>query len=465
MSAYSNHNMLVIKKENNKLLYGIDLFFKKSVSLVLGICLRVLPTKLYLIISKLEQHSSALHNAVGLTFFNAIGGVLLFVTQVKLANEMGASVYRVYSYWLAIGEVGAMFVRYGRNKTMTRDLIQISHHRSQLISNTFILGWCNLLLFIVIILSCHKLLHVDLSLAFLLLIVSPCLISLDFQPVYESHNLMSWHSIYYLLQKGIFLLFVWGIMLLLKRIFLLEVGIALFVSWVMILFLQYKEIVIQLNIRVLKSFSFKELTKLYKTNFLIALSCMFGIAFGPLIRLILNNYVDSKAVGIYSAGLQIFLMAQFVLNQIGRVGNPMMAVIGKQNYNVYQRRIFVKRYLGIMLVCVIPFFIVLFCFSHWITVSFFTPEYRDLEQILPIFACYLLLLSIGVVYTQFLISMRKDKVYFLIYILTALATIPTALILIPHYGVVGATLALCVPHGVGCLCYFFFSRKYLTKKQ
>lgn len=453
--------MLSIKKKDNKLLYGIDLFLQRSVSLFLSICFRVLPTKLRPVISKLEQHTSVLHNAVGLTFFNAVGGVLLLVTQVKLANVMGASVYGVYSYWLAIGEVGAMFVRYGRNKTMTRDLIQIPGEQPRLISNTFILGCLNLLMYVTFILLFHKNLGVQLSVAFILLAVSPCLMSLDFQPVYESCNLMSWHSIYYLLQKSVFLLLVWLIIVIDKAVSLLEVGIVLFFSWILILFLQYKEIICQLKISVFDSFDYKELLKLYKANFLIALSCMAGIAFGPLIRMILNNYVNSKAVGVYSAGLQVFLMAQFILNQIGRVGNPMMASVGKKDCDTRKRKMFVHRYLCIMIVGAMPFFILLFFFPKWITFTFFTSEYEELAEILPILACYLLFLAVGVVYTQFLISMRKDRIYFLIYVTTAVVTVPVALILIPLYGVVGATLALCVPHGLGCLCYFLCSRKIL----
>ena len=116
--------MPVIDKRANRLLYGIDYLLIKSVSFVLWIIRYSLPTKWSELISKEDRHINVLNNVVGLTFFNALGGMLLLFTQIKLANYMGAALYGIYSYYLALGEVGANVVRYGRDKTMLRELVQ-----------------------------------------------------------------------------------------------------------------------------------------------------------------------------------------------------------------------------------------------------------------------------------------------------------------------------------------------------
>ena len=451
-------SMINVNLKSNKLLFVLDNVLARFVLILWSLLECVLPTKMYQKIARFKENE-VLHNVLGLALFNALGGILLLVTQIKLANYMGASTYGVYSYCIAVGEVGAMFVRYGRNKTMTRDLIQHPERQRFLIANTFMLGICNLVIYLGIIFLFHK--HLDLSWGFVLLLMAPCLISLDFQPVYEAFNLMSWHSIYYLIQKTLFLISVWLLIISPFSLSLFHVGAILFSSWLLILVLQYREVCTRLSIHVFKSFKWQDLGILYKENFLIAFSCFFGIAFGPLIRLILKNYVDSTAVGVYSAGLQVFLIGQFMLNQVGRVGNPMMAAVGKQGCSQKQRKIFVRRYLLIMICCTIPFFIPLFFFSDVITKLFFTEEYSELSSLLPILACYLLILSVGVVYTQFLISMRKDKLYFIIYILGAIMTCVCAFVLIPPLGVLGAVLALCVPHGVSCLGYYCFSQNLL----
>ncbi|MFK1862311.1 hypothetical protein ACIXEP_10045 [Bacteroides fragilis] len=113
------------------------------VSRIICVIETLVPSKFSDKIRILRSHEIVFYNVIGLTFFNSLGGLLTILTQVKLANVMGASHYGVYSYCLAIGEVGAMVVRYGRHKTMVRDLIQYPVRNLQLISSTFIIGVIN----------------------------------------------------------------------------------------------------------------------------------------------------------------------------------------------------------------------------------------------------------------------------------------------------------------------------------
>ena len=231
--------MPVIDKRANRLLYGIDYLLIKSVSFVLWIIRYSLPTKWSELISKEDRHINVLNNVVGLTFFNALGGMLLLFTQIKLANYMGAALYGIYSYYLALGEVGANVVRYGRDKTMLRELVQKPEEQPSLITHTFILGLINLSIFMILVIIFHESLDVVFSLSTLLLILSPCLISLDFQPVYESLSMMSWHSIYYFLQKILFLFCVWGLLISDIPVSLFGIAFILFISWIFVLFYIY----------------------------------------------------------------------------------------------------------------------------------------------------------------------------------------------------------------------------------
>ena len=278
--------MPVIDKRANRLLYGIDYLLIKSVSFVLWIIRYSLPTKWSELISKEDRHINVLNNVVGLTFFNALGGMLLLFTQIKLANYMGAALYGIYSYYLALGEVGANVVRYGRDKTMLRELVQKPEEQRSLITHTFILGLINLSIFMILVVIFHESLDVVFSLSTLLLILSPCLISLDFQPVYESLSMMSWHSMYYFLQKILFLFCVWGLLISDIPVSLFGIAFILFISWIFVLFLQYREITSQLGIHIFHSLRWKNLLGLYRQGFFIALSCLLSVAFGPLIRLV-----------------------------------------------------------------------------------------------------------------------------------------------------------------------------------
>ena len=230
---------LSINKKDNKLLYLLDSGLDKFVMFILSIVRLISPHRFKEKIDSISEHKDMVHNVVGLAFFNALGGACVMATQVKLANYLGASVYGIYSYCLAIGEVGAMFVRYGRNKTMVRDLIQNPCKRDSLVVSTFFLSLINLILYIGVIFTYPGCLDIEANWTYFLLILSPCLVSLTLDPLYESLKMMSWSSIYALLQKFGFLVVIWFLLLLQYKLSLFAIGAIVVFSWMFILFLQY----------------------------------------------------------------------------------------------------------------------------------------------------------------------------------------------------------------------------------
>lgn len=460
-SDFQGNTFNTINKKDNRLLYFLDSGIDKFVYLFITIISYFVPKKYQKRLDGIIEHEEIFHNVIGLAFFNALGGFFVIVTQVKLANYLGAAVYGIYSYCLAIGEVGAVFVRYGRNKTMLRDLVQYPEKRDSLVVSTFFISIINLVIFIGVIFACHNTLDIETNWSYFLLILSPCLVSLSLEPLYESLRMMGWSAIYTLLQKFLFLIVIWILLLSKAKFGLFEIGIIIIFSWLLVYTLEYYEIITQLRINFISKVKFYELFNLYKENFVIFLSCVTGVAFGPLLRMILKNYTDSSSVGIYAAALQIYHICLFLNTQIGRVGNPMMAHACRDDVPIVERRKKVFIYLIVMILTALPFALPMLIFPRQITTLFFTIEYASIADYLPILALYLIAISIGIVFMQFLISMRKDKLYFSIFITSALTTVLIAFILIPHYGVLGAVLSLCVPHSLGCFFYMFCSLKYL----
>lgn len=454
---------LTINKKDNKLLYFLDTGLDKFVMLIITIVRFFVPSKFKTKFDKLTEHKDMLHNVVGLAFFNALGGLCVMATQVKLANYLGASVYGIYSYCLAIGEVGAMFVRYGRNKTMVRDLIQNPSKRDSLVVCTFFLSVINLALFLAVTFACHKSLDIEVNWTYFLLIMSPCLASLSLEPLYESLRMMSWSSIYGLLQKFAFLAAIWTLLFTQIHVGLFAIGAIVVSSWLIVYVLEYYEVITQLHINFIQKVKLHELWNLYKENFVIFLSCVTGVAFGPLLRIILNSYADSSSVGIYAAGIQLYHIFLFFNTQIARVGNPMMAKAGSADCSLQYRRRLVRNYTIIMVSICIPFTLPLILIPDVITSALFTYEYMPLATYLPLLAFYMISISIGLVYEQFLISVRADKIYFTIYITTNLLTLVVAYILIPRYGLLGAFVSYCIPRSIGSYIYMLASMKYLHK--
>lgn len=441
-----------INIKKNYLLYPFQLALTGVVHMLLAACRYIAPEKYKEKLLALENNETLI-NIIGLTIFNALGGFLLMITNIKLANVLGAAIYGIFSYYVAIGEVGINFVRYGRDKSMIRDLIQQPEKYDSLVANTFALNGANLFIFTIIICLFSKQLDVPVNFACISIIAATCLVSLDLQPIYESIKLMSWHSLYTILQRLLNLLLIWLPLLFLKNISLNYIGIALILSWGIVLIIQYKEVITQLCIKIKGNVSAKSLYHLYKSNFLIALSCMMGVAFGPLIRLILKNYVDDVAVGLYAACFQIFLISKFILTQIARVGNPMMAEAGKNDCSKESRIKFVKKYILIMLIGSIPFALPLIFCSGIITDLCFVDEYYEIRSYLPLFGFYTLVMSVGTVFEQFLISMRKDKTYFTIYVGCSILTVIMAFALIPLYHTLGGIIAFIIPNIIARVLY------------
>ena len=94
---------------SNKFFCWINQALITCVSRIICVIETLVPSKFSDKIRILRSHEVVFYNVIGLTFFNSLGGLLTILTQVKLANVMGASHYGVYSYCLAIGEVAFNF--------------------------------------------------------------------------------------------------------------------------------------------------------------------------------------------------------------------------------------------------------------------------------------------------------------------------------------------------------------------
>ena len=96
--------------------------------------------------------------------------------------------------------------------------------------------------------ACHNSLDIEVNWTYFLLILSPCLISLSLEPLYESLRMMSWSAIYTLLQKFIFLAVIWILLFSQINVSLFEISIIVVTSWLLVYALEYYEIITQLRI-------------------------------------------------------------------------------------------------------------------------------------------------------------------------------------------------------------------------
>src|SRR5690242_5196244 len=74
-----------------------------------------------------------------LAFVTVSAQALFFVAQILVANMLGAIQFGYLSYGMAIGNYGQTAVRFGMDRTMTRELVQRPGETSELIGGSYLL--------------------------------------------------------------------------------------------------------------------------------------------------------------------------------------------------------------------------------------------------------------------------------------------------------------------------------------
>lgn len=117
-----------------------------------------------------------------------------------------------------------------------------------------------------------------------------------------------------------------------------------------------------------------------------------------------------------------------------------------------------------MFFCVCPFAVPMLLCPKWIVSTLFIEEYAEISQALPVYAAYLFVSALGVVFNQFLISVRADSIYLYLYSFSAMVSLGIAFLMIPVYGFIGGVWAYCISDGLASVLYLICSL-IIIKKQ
>ena len=119
-----------------------------------------------------------------------------------------------------------------------------------------------------------------------------------------------------------------------------------------------------------------------------------------------------------------------------------------------QKLSFLMKYVALMVVIPIPVALPGIIAPEFILKSFFRPEYILAAPVLRILSVYVFIVGVDLVATQYILSMRMEKGYFLCALLGSLVGLILCLTLIPFAGAVGAAWALLISHGSFTLLFW-----------
>lgn len=398
---------------------------------------------------------------------NAVASAAGWMTQVQLANTLGRENFGQVAFAAVIGMFGQVFIRAGLDRTFVRDLIHFPERFSDLVRASLYLRY-GLALVMIFGLLIWKFMSngSTVSWGLVLIAMGSSLLSLDLQPVYDARQKIRRHTVYYLIQRSCYLLPVWAGLLLFGRLLpLLWIGIASVGSVLIYLAIQHRWVFE--NIDTGPSKPFRDLAGsvawLLRNNMLVWISAACGLVIVMLSQLMLKRYAGFADLGVYSAAWQFVVIGTLFIEQIARIGRPEMAQITRPEISRRVQLRFILKYAALTAGVVVPLVCAMVFFPNMIVTLIFRPEYHAVTRILPPLGGYLLLFSVGMVVSQYVLSLRLEKDYFYSMLIGGFLSIVLCPVLIPRYGISGAALTLVIAHGMTIVAYVFSAIRNVSR--
>jgi O-antigen/teichoic acid export membrane protein len=393
-----------------------------------------------------------------LLFVRFVTAGLGFVTTIKIANVLGKAGYGEFAYALALGTYGAAIVRYGLNRTLVRDLIHDQDNFDVLVMASIALR-AVLLLVVVFGLAIWKKFGDPsglLSAVLICIVVLKCLLSFELHAVYDAWRQFKRHAIYALAERCLYFTCIWIAVLFVPDMFgLWWIAGAMAISTIFYMIVQYRWAFARIRIHANICTIIKTVASLLKHNITIWVATMAALSFGSFNQIVLRHLKGTQELGGYAVAWQLVVVANMLVLNISRIGNPATAKITRPGTSAIIRRNFMAKYIGVMLLAAIPVSVPVMICPKLILGVLFRPEYQDAAPIMRILGVYILFLSTGLAISQYVISARMDKIYLSSVILGGIIAIGLNFLLIPSMAGLGAALALIIGHGISMAIYWW----------
>ena len=388
-----------------------------------------------------------LFSLVGINLF--IAG-LSFVTTIFIANALGKETFGDFSYAVAIGTYGLMFVQFGLEKSLVRFLVHYPTRFGELLKSSLLLRLLLFILFTLILMLCHH--RLGFSWGIVIVIFATTFQAFQLAGVYDAWKKMKRHAVYVLIERCTYFGLIWCVILIPFLSLSIElIGTCMITAIIIGFYLQYRW--------ALPRIDFKSIQGMWSSTFFIMRSNIFiwfavlsGLSIDYLTQIILKWYTGSAVLGEYSVAWKIMSLATLFLTQAGRIGAEAMAQHTRPDKTARERFRFLMKY--IVLMAALGFLIGLPClfFSPYI-LKVFRPEYASAAEILRMFGLYPLLFGPYLAVLQYVISSGLQITYFTLITVTGLMSIGLNIWLIPQMQGKGAAISVIVSLAVALVLF------------
>lgn len=410
-------------------------------------------------ISIKRQTADTLFSLVGINLF--IAG-LSFVTTIFIANTLGKETFGDFSYAVAIGTYGLMFVQFGLEKSLVRFLVHYPMRFGELLKASLLLRsllfFLFVLFFAIALLLCHH--RLGFSWGIVIVIFATTFQAFQLSGVYDAWKKMKQHAVYVLVERCTYFALIWCVILFPFFPLSIElIGVCMITSIIIGFYLQYRW--------ALPRIDFKSIQGIWPSTFFIIRSNIFiwfavlsGLSIDYMTQIILKWHSGSSVLGEYSVAWKIMSLATLFLGQAARIGSEAMARHTRPDIAVNERFRFLMKYVVMMAVLGLLIGLPCLLFSPYI-LKVFRPEYASAAETLRLFGLYPFLFGPYLAVLQYAISSGLQITYFTLITVAGLLSIGLNLWLIPQMQSKGAVISVIISLAVALILFSAASALHL----
>lgn len=427
-----------------------------------------LRSKIKWLLEMADAQKTNLQDLFVLVIINSFVAGIGFFTQVKIANTLGKAEFGLFAYGIVIASYGGVIIRFGLDRTLVRDLIHYPARFDKLAVSSIFLHF--FMFFFVaaglLVWKSHLPVNSGLMWGVILVALGQSMLGLELKGIYDSWARMSRHAIYNLIQRSLYFLAVWYMLIFIpKSLNVFWLGIFLIITVSFYLLMQYSWALKRINFGKSAASLLRDVFSLARNNSLMWGTALAGVCMGEINKVFLIFYRGNASLGGYAAAWQITTVAILILTQVSRVANPGTARITRKAVESRERIQFLLKYSTVMLVIAFPLSFTSIVYPKLIISILYNPEFLTAVNTLRILGVYALVYALEIIASQYIVSIKKEKLYFANVVLGGIISTIFCLILIPSMGDVGAALALLLSQCIATALYWSLILLDLRKHQ
>jgi O-antigen/teichoic acid export membrane protein len=398
-----------------------------------------------------HQLIETLSSLVGINIFLA---GLSFVTTIMVANTLGREQFGDLAFAIALGTYGLMFIQYGLEKSLVRELVHFPKRFGELLKATILLRSTLFVLFIIFLVIAFGFFNHNLGLSWGMVpvILAMVIPGFQLQGVYDAWQEMRRHAVFLMIDRCTYFTLVWAAVLL--PFLTLSIGLvgAFMMAGVFAgLFLQYYWAFPRIDFQPVQG-SYSATAFIVRSNFWIWLAVLSGLSIDYMSQIILKWYAGSAELGMYNVAWKTTQFALLFLAQAGRIGAEATARHTRPEATAHERIRFLLKYSVLMtaigFMAGLPFLI-----APQYILKLFRPEYANAAETMRLFGIYPIIFGPYLAVLQYIISSRMQIVYFTLITTVGVLSITLSYLLIPRMQGIGAVISVICSLGIALILF------------